>query len=181
MKTLIPISIVLIVYVGFIVCVTLSIPHLPNLVASHFDERGQPDQWVSRSSFVMFSLIFESAQIFVLLMISFIFSFICKFLPDSLINLPHRDYWLAPERRAETKNCIFRQGLWFSCLCACFITGIMFLGVYANMRVPVEWSIGEFIALLICFLAGTFIWALISWLHFKRLPKNTDQNRSAST
>src|SRR3972149_2033418 len=136
MKTLIPVGFMCLLYLGFIVYLTASIPYLPDPVASHFDERGLPDEWMSRPSFVMFSLIFETAAMFLIVMVSFI----CKYVPDSLINLPHRDYWLAPERRIETRNCIFRQALWFSCLCACFITGMMLLAVYTSIRVPVQSS-----------------------------------------
>jgi hypothetical protein len=71
---------------------------LPERVASHFDAAGLPNAWTTRASFVgtYFAVIAVVAVSFGAI------STLLKFVPDSLINLPNKQYWLAPERRAST-------------------------------------------------------------------------------
>lgn len=69
-------------------------PQLPERVATHFNIEGQPDDWSSKGMFLMIyglllvimTLIFPGS---LLLMPVF---------PKSWINLPHKEYWFAPER-----------------------------------------------------------------------------------
>lgn len=71
---------------------------LPARVASHFGREGQPDGWMSRDTHTM-------TQVGITLFIALLFFALAMFmprLPDRFINLPHREYWLAPKRRAET-------------------------------------------------------------------------------
>jgi uncharacterized membrane protein len=73
-------------------------PQLPERIASHFNFHGEPDAWMSKSGFFTF-------QFGLLAFVCGLFFCISYFLPKmprSLINLPNKDYWLAPERRAET-------------------------------------------------------------------------------
>lgn len=71
---------------------------LPDRVASHFDAAGEADGWQSRTGFVVVmaaTMAFSAA----------VFAGIALLIPrarDNLFNLPHRDDWLAPERRAQT-------------------------------------------------------------------------------
>ena len=56
-------------------------------------------------------------------------------LPSWMINLPHRDYWLAPERRYETFQWLRWFLLWVSCLETAFLTAIHVMIMLAN-RAP---------------------------------------------
>jgi uncharacterized membrane protein len=79
-------------------------PRLPDQVASHFTISGQPDGWSEKSHFVYFSL---GMYAFLTVLFSIIALFIPR-LPDSLINLPHKDYWLDPQRRNQTMDSMSR-------------------------------------------------------------------------
>ena len=71
---------------------------LPARVATHFGANGQPNGWMARDTHTV-------TQIGITIFIGGLFAALSLFLPrmpDNLINLPHRDYWLAPSRRAET-------------------------------------------------------------------------------
>ncbi len=73
---------------------------LPALVAAHFDAAGQVNGWMSR-------VYYFRHQLFVVLAVAAVFGVlaaVAALLPDRLINLPHRDYWLAPARREETRR-----------------------------------------------------------------------------
>jgi uncharacterized membrane protein len=77
-------------------------PLMPARMASHFDGRGVANGWMSRDGFV-------AVYVFVLALMAAMFFALPKALaklPPSMINLPHRDYWLAPERRAKTGEMI---------------------------------------------------------------------------
>lgn len=78
--------------------IALGYEGMPETIASHFDANGVANGWSSRESF--------ATQMVVLhLFLTTVFVCIGALLPripDSLINLPHKDVWLAPERRKET-------------------------------------------------------------------------------
>jgi len=164
MKTLIPAVVLLMLYLCFICCVILSDAQLPDRIATHFDFHGQPDGWASRSSYMLFIIIFGTG---LTLFIVFV-GFVLRFVPDKFINLSNREYWLAPERRVETRNYIIRQMLWFTCWWVCFVIGMHFSLIDANNRVPVQLPNWEIYGLLAIFIAGTLVWILIIMRHFKR-------------
>ncbi|MEO8275059.1 MAG: DUF1648 domain-containing protein [Thermoanaerobaculia bacterium] len=69
---------------------------LPERVASHFDFQGVADGFIARRALVVLLLALAMFGPSILFAVG---TFALK-LPDSLINLPNKEYWLAPERRA---------------------------------------------------------------------------------
>ena len=72
--------------------------HLPARVASHFDGAGRANGWMSRDAMLGWQLgtvLFIAARFEGIVALQ-------PLLPAEVVNLPHRDYWLAPERRAAT-------------------------------------------------------------------------------
>ena len=71
---------------------------LPETVASHFDARGKANGWMSRGTQTAWHLgtVFFMAAMFEGI------ARLNRRIPDEFINIPHRDYWLAPARRADT-------------------------------------------------------------------------------
>ena len=74
--------------------------HLPALVATHFNAAGQVDGWMSRAYFLRYELSFTVGTFAVFVALAFL----AAVLPAGLVNLPHKDYWLAPERSADTRR-----------------------------------------------------------------------------
>lgn len=73
-------------------------PRLPDPMASHFDFSGQADNFMSKERFAIIYMCMQMgfAVLFVLL---------GRFLyvvPDALINVPNKAYWLADQRRLQT-------------------------------------------------------------------------------
>src|SRR5207237_1170658 len=118
MKTLrAPIIILGLLYFGLPVSLAYSAGELPERVATHFDASGQPNGWMSRHGHIIFIMLLGLA-----LPLLVAGSFFClRFFPGRGINLPHREYWLAPERRAGTFSYLLRHGLWFDCLWVWFM------------------------------------------------------------
>ena len=70
-------------------------PALPDRMASHYDFAGNPNDWMSKQGLVAFYL---GTSGFVLGLFALI-PRLLRILPTSLINMPNKDYWLAPERK----------------------------------------------------------------------------------
>ena len=73
-------------------------PRLPAQIASHFNFWGEADGWMPKENFTIFQLFL---LVFILSTTSLI-PIVFNKMPDSLINVPNKSYWLAPERREES-------------------------------------------------------------------------------
>jgi hypothetical protein len=92
-----------------------------------------------------------------------------QLLPDSLINLPAKHYWLAPERRKESLSWLTSAGLWFASLDALFFLGVHFLILQANTKSPPRLS--NAIWAMLAVMLGGVLWLIIGGLRKFRRPK----------
>lgn len=77
-------------------------PLMPEHMASHFNGEGVPNGWSPRTAFFGLYL-----GLLVILFLAFrVLPGLISHFPDSIINLPNKGYWLAPERRAATFHLI---------------------------------------------------------------------------
>ena len=132
----------------------LTYDELPQRVASHFNAAGVPDGWMSRSShlWTISALAFGGSALLLGV-------FYCvRFLPGASINLPRREYWLAPERREETFQSLFRAGIWLASFEALFVLGVHLLVVAANSSEPARLSSGVWL------LGGFFLAIIAGWV-----------------
>jgi uncharacterized membrane protein len=137
-------------------------PLLPDRVASHFNASGRPDAWSDKGVFVKIYL-------FAVALVAIMFSGIGPALrrtPDSLINLPHKDYWLSPGRRQETLDTLSRQFLWFGSATLLLLLDIfhqsfrVHLGKTPGLEHPLA-SIGVYVAFSV-------LWTVALIRKFKR-------------
>lgn len=85
-------------------------PFLPPRVASHFGPGGQPDAWSSKEAFVAgYAIVFGATALFLLLV-----GLVLPRMPASWINLPNKEYWLAPSRRAAAVAALVGYYFWFA-------------------------------------------------------------------
>jgi hypothetical protein len=153
---------------GFLVFVGLSALHLPERVASHFDTAGTANGWMRQSTYVRFIAAFGLCfPLFWALGLPLLL----RFTPVSLWNLPHRGYWLAPERRSATEAYLAGQFRWFACLTVGFTTGVHASVVLANTATPPHLAGPAFGAVTGVFLAAGAAWTLVFWRHFARGPR----------
>ncbi len=150
--------------VGFIGQILYYYPNLPEKMASHFNSLGEPDGWMPKSGF----LIFEGVILFIIIATFSLLPLAIEQTPNSLINLPNKDYWLADEKRAETFSIIRCYFEWFS-------VGLLGLFIVINEMVfranlakqPLSNSIWM---VLIVFLIFVGIWLTKFILRFRK-PK----------
>ncbi|MBS0204106.1 MAG: DUF1648 domain-containing protein [Planctomycetes bacterium] len=136
---------------------------LPARVATHFNAAGNPNGWMSRSGHLVFMSVF--GVLFPLFMIG-----ICwctRYLPVSMINIPHRDYWLSTERRQESADFLFRHSIWLGCLGLGFITGLNWVIVFSNQRQPVGLPPTWILSITGLFLAGMGLWIVVLYRRFR--------------
>lgn len=104
-------------------------PQLPERMASHFGPSGRPDAWMPRASFIV-TLLGAGVGTSALLLLM---SPLLRRLPPSMINLPHREYWLAEERRAESMRRLSQNLAWLGFCTAAFMAFVAELTLEANL------------------------------------------------
>lgn len=105
-------------------------PRMPDQIASHFDMRGKANGWMSKGEFPTLE-----AAVFCLVGGVFLaVGFLLPKLPVDLINIPHKSYWLAEERRAETFAYMSRALLWFGNLGLFALIGLFQLVYRLNLN-----------------------------------------------
>ncbi len=137
---------------------------LPAIVASHFDFAGNPNGWSSREAFLTLSLGSFGATTAFLVEILLALPRI----PKSLINLPNRNYWLAPERRSATFADLRRRLAWFVFATQVFLIAVFQLAIDANLAEEVRLRNEHLFALLGSYLAFTVGWVVLFYGRFRR-------------
>jgi Domain of unknown function (DUF1648) len=126
------------------------LPMLPDRLAIHFDASGRPNGGLSQAGF--------SIMVVVTMMVTaaiFASASLLGRIPDRLINLPNKSYWLAPERRDETLTFLREWSRWVLVLTLALLTLIFGLTLRANLATPprlqpitIIWLAGAFIVIL---------------------------------
>ena len=159
------VALLVLLYVVFGASVLATVSLLPERVATHFNAAGQPNAWMSRDDHLGFVAGFGLA--FPLPIIGICWSI--RFLPAWCVNIPHKDYWLAKEHRAETDDYLFHHSIWHACLGVGIVTALHWATVFSNLRqtvqLPVMWVVG----IAGAFLCGTALWVICLYRKL-RLP-----------
>jgi serine/threonine-protein kinase len=105
----------------------------PDQMAAHFNITGNPDRFVSKAEFFWFQI----QTMLIVLLVSIPPQVLFLFLPANLINMPNRDYWLAPERRAKTIDTLNSFGAMLFGVILLVIQAAFEISVYANLQTPI--------------------------------------------
>jgi serine/threonine-protein kinase len=137
---------------------------LPDRVATHFDIHGKPNGWMTKSQHLKFTI---GVGVGTPLIVLGVFVFVRRMKGWGL-NIPNKDFWLAPERREATFDFLIRHGFWLAALMIAFHAALFEAVVIANASRPVllpatqmAWLTGIFVALL-------GIWLATLVLRFRR-------------
>jgi uncharacterized membrane protein len=103
---------------------------LPDVMASHFDARGVPNGWQTKSAF--FSVLIGVSVLAAV--VGFGIPRLITLLPPEYINLPNKRYWLAPERRPETMDFLNDYFAWFGCALFAVILFTINFALQANLH-----------------------------------------------
>jgi hypothetical protein len=136
---------------------------MPEVVASHFDGLGAPNDWSSKNGF--FGLYAA-----ILLMLVGIFIFVPGWSEKRAsfgMKIPNREHWLAPEQIETTKLFFRRQMMIMGVVHLCLAIYAIQLAILANFdqQPRLHPSIGWALALYFVFLIG---WLVHFYMHFRK-------------
>jgi serine/threonine-protein kinase len=158
-----PYALLALAWLAFAAYVWCSSAHLPQRVAVHFGVNGVPNNWQTPAEYLRFMLLFGTlVPAFVLGTFTLI-----RGLNGWGLNIPHKDYWLAPERRQETFDYVQRRGTVMAGLMLAFFAIVHSAILAANAHTPVALRPTFFIGVGI-FLVATLIWGITFTLHFRK-------------
>jgi uncharacterized membrane protein len=147
------------------VYVTSTVPHLPPMVASHFDMTGYPNAFMTRSHYTLFILGFAvGLPVAIVALLTWVYTGARDF------KLPNRDYWLAPERLPRTRAILIAHGVWFGSLLVAMVCFVHWLELAANRTMPPQLSNHWVSVGLLVFFLITAGWIIILLGAF-RLPR----------
>jgi len=158
-----------VLYFLFGILLAVGSVQLPANVATHFGFTGEANGWMSRGAYLMFMAFF--GLIFPL--VAPLAALLLPRFPMSMVNLPNKEYWLAPERREGTVAFLVSQMLRLAVLELGLVIVLHQLVVDANRQQPPRMSnlVWAVLAVFLVFLVG-WGWSLVR--HF-RLPEASAQ------
>jgi len=141
-------------------------PQLPGVVASHFNGRGAANGWQTKSAF--FSA-FAGVSVLAAV-VGFGIPRLIAAVPEQLINLPNKQYWLAPERRAETMAFLTAYFAWFACAIFLMILFACEYAIQSNLHPENPPNPARMWYVLVGFLLFTLLWVIRMLTRFLRPP-----------
>ena len=135
----------------------LYLPRLPEMVAVHFNAAGSADSFWKKNSAFEFQVIF----IIGLTLLMWGLSILVYKLPEKALNLPNRDYWLAPERKRQTLDDISTFILWMGVLTNAFLFSLFYYTMKTNIER--EFQLGATFWLFFLFYMGTTTWLIVKF------------------
>lgn len=138
-------------------------PTLPPLVASHFDASGAPNAFMARDRYEHFMLIMSVG--FPLVLVAFltlVFSYARN------MKVPNGEYWLAPERIAQTRSFLIARGAWLGAMLSLMMCWMHRLELHANALMPPHLAGAQATAALLGFFLVTAGWIFGLMLAFRR-------------
>ena len=143
-------------------------PQLPERLASHFDAAGRPNGWQTKQDFFTLHFLVTGLSV----VVAFLIPRLITVLPSELINLPHKWYWLAPERRPETQRYLSVRFAWLGCALLFVLLYATSLSIEANMPGHGRFDSPALLLVLGGFLLLLLVGTGMSLRHFYRVPED---------
>jgi uncharacterized membrane protein len=148
---------------GLLQCIH-DFPLLPERMASHFASSGVANGWMTKSQFLMT----YAAVLLPALVLEF-------WLPRRIarkggkgLNLPNKEYWLAPERRAETFAYFENYFAWYGCAFLALEVFAMGLAMRANLQSPPRMPTVPIVSAIVVFLVFNVAWVVALFRRFSK-------------
>ena len=138
---------------------------LPRLVASHFDLTGHANAFMTRGQYLTLMVLLAAG---LPLALGAGTRWLAA-LPDALINLPNKAYWLAPERRSQSLSALTTHVERFSGALTLFLCYLHWLIVRGQGHPTPHLAQGPFLAGLLAFLGFVAVWLVLLYRRFRRI------------
>jgi serine/threonine-protein kinase len=139
-------------------------PLLPERMASHFAPSGMPNGWMTKSQFV----VVYALTLLPALMVEFWVARRIAKMDGAKLNLPNKEYWLAPERRESTFSYFEDFFAWYGCVFLLVIVFVMGLAMRANLNPPPRLPTGPVLSALAAFTAFNIAAIVVILRRFSR-------------
>lgn len=143
-------------------------PLLPERLATRFDFDGAPNGWMGKEGFAIYYM----GLLAFIMGICAASGALMKRMSPRFINIPHRSYWLAPERRAESLRFLTALSLWTGVLTSAMIVGLMEMIFRTNLTAAPTLDGRIFypaLGLLAVFVVMTIVWT------YRRFPNPNEK------
>jgi uncharacterized membrane protein len=141
-------------------------PLLPDRLASHFNASGIPNGWMPKPAF--FAI--YAVMILIAAIVEFFVPLSIANTSSARINLPHKDYWLAPAQREGTMAYFKKSFAWFGCALLLLEVLAMGLAIQANFNSPPQLPAIPMMALVVGFVLYTIVWVILMFRRFSTIP-----------
>lgn len=129
---------------------------LPAIIATHFAAGGRPNGWQTHAAFYYTELF----AVGLATLWGFGVPALIGVLPVSLVNVPNKQYWFAPQRRVGTLAYFRMSFAWFGCALLAFLIFVNELVFRANLTTPRQLNATAFVTALFLFLGFTAVWTV---------------------
>ncbi len=144
--------------------IVFTIDALPPRVATHFGAGGQANGWMDRSAYLPFVLVL--LNVLPLLQLLFV-GIVPRRFPRTL-NIPARNYWLDPARRAQSYRFLWVHACSLGILCVLLVSLMHHVLVVANRGTPPSLPAPLFVSVLGGFLLLVVVWVLALYRRFRK-------------
>lgn len=138
--------------------------HLPETVATHFNSDNEPDGWMTRNRYILLILILLVGAPTVISV--GIGALAQKY--SHLINIPNRNYWLAPQRLDQSLDFVTSHAYRLGRLLIVLMTGLHYLVLVANRTEPPSLPQSWFIAISLGFILALILWVIALYRRFSK-------------
>jgi uncharacterized membrane protein len=128
---------------------------LPERFATHFGVDGVPNGWMSHDGAMTTYL----AIVIGFNLLFFLIALSLGALPSSMVNIPNRDYWLAPERRDDTVRKMAARLSVFAVVLSAFLILVFHMTFQAAVNPRPVLPMSNIVPAL-----GAFFVFLIAWI-----------------
>lgn len=161
--------VILVLLVGSALQLRHYYPIVPDPLATHFGTNMQADAWSAKRGFFITYALIEIGVLIILLAPSFL----QKRIPASMVSMPHRDYWFAPERFDQTWLKLSVFSLWMAAATLAFLIAVAEVMFRANIANPVAPTLGtSFLWLIGFFVAVMLVASLVFYRQFSTIPRD---------
>jgi uncharacterized membrane protein len=140
-------------------------PLLPERMASHFAASGAANGWMTKMQFLITYAVILLPAFF----LEFWLHRRIAATPEKRLNLPNKDYWLAPERRAETFAYFEHFFAWYGCAFLLLELFAMGLAMRANFQSPPRMPTVPIVSAIVAFVVFNAIWIAGMLRRFSRI------------
>lgn len=148
---------------GVLQCVH-DFPLLPERMASHFAASGSANGWMTKPQFF---LVYGVVILPALALEFWVPRRIARTSGDRL-NLPNKEYWLAPERRADTFAYFESFFAWYGCVFLLLEVFAMGLAMRANFQSPPRLPTGPIVSAIVGFVLFNVVWIVAMFRRFSK-------------